>query len=143
MCSPAETFKLVRSWSVKSSNALVDLALRRRFAFIDLEPNFDAPWYNYVLENSKISPSILQLIQTRTKALNQTITNDLSLGNQFQIGHSYLTPTNQTFTNDHEAIRWFQQVVTSEIGPLLDEYWFDQPSNAQKARKYLLEGLLQ
>jgi len=32
-------------------------------------------------------------------------------------------------------------VVQTEIGPLLDEYWFDDLEKSQKAQKRLIEGL--
>jgi len=35
---------------------------------------------------------------------------------------------------------WFQQVVETEIGPLLEEYWFDAPDEAEQARDALLAG---
>jgi 5-methylcytosine-specific restriction protein B len=35
---------------------------------------------------------------------------------------------------------WFQQVVETEIGPLLDEYWFDAPDEAQQACARLLQN---
>ena len=42
-------------------------------------------------------------------------------------------------TNDL-PLEWFRQVVETEIGPLLDEYWFDALDKAQDARKRLTEG---
>lgn len=36
--------------------------------------------------------------------------------------------------------KWFQQVVETEIVPLLDEHWFDAPDEAQQARVRLLRG---
>jgi 5-methylcytosine-specific restriction protein B len=33
---------------------------------------------------------------------------------------------------------WFKQVVETEIGPLLEEYWFDSPSKAKTATEQLL-----
>lgn len=36
---------------------------------------------------------------------------------------------------------WFRQTVNTQIGPLLEEYWYDDPSIAQKAKEELLAGL--
>ena len=36
---------------------------------------------------------------------------------------------------------WFRQVVETEIGPLLEEYWFDAPDKAEQARNRLLADL--
>ena len=60
------------------------------------------------------------------------------LGKQFRVGHSYVTPSHRLEAGDTK--KWFQQVVETEIGPLLDEYWFDAPDEAQKAFARLLQG---
>lgn len=36
--------------------------------------------------------------------------------------------------------KWFGQVVETEIGPLLEEYWFDAPDEARKATMQLMQG---
>lgn len=120
------------------SLALVDLALRRRFAFIDLEPTLGKPWREWVHSKSRIELEILVEIEKRLIDLNQTIEADTGLGPQFKVGHSYVTPPFNTPISD--AREWFRQVVDTEIGPLLDEYWFDELEKAQKARERLLEG---
>ena len=71
-------------------------------------------------------------------ALNDQIAADTNLGAQFKIGHSYITPTVGSTISDPRD--WFRQVVETEISPLLDEYWFDTPDDARKAREQLLEG---
>ena len=68
------------------------------------------------------------------QALNAAIAADRALGAQFQIGHSYVTPHEPV----HDAQAWFAEVVQSEIGPLLHEYWFDTPERADKAIAQLL-----
>ena len=121
------------------SLALVDLALRRRFAFIDLEPTLGKPWHDWVQSKNGIDSNVLTGIDSRIRALNEEISADTSLGAQFQIGHSYVTPAvGMTITNAKE---WFSEVVQTEIGPLLDEYWFDDLEKSQKAQKRLIEGL--
>lgn len=121
------------------SLALVDLALRRRFAFIDLEPTLGKPWHDWVQSKNGIDSNILNGIDSRIRALNEEISADSSLGAQFQIGHSYVTPAvGMTIT---DAKEWFSEVVQTEIGPLLDEYWFDDLEKSQKAQKRLIEGL--
>ena len=120
------------------SLALVDLALRRRFAFIDLKPALGEAWRNWVETQWKIAPEILDEIKNRILSLNTDISSDPSLGEQFSIGHSHVTPSSDISIND--AGEWFRQVVDTEIGPLLDEYWFDSLDKAQKARERLLKG---
>ena len=120
------------------SLALVDLALRRRFAFVDLMPEIDKRWQTWVKKQCGFDDSVLSDIQERMANLNQTIESDSKLGRQFQIGHSYVTPPPGIET---DPSTWYRDVVKSEIGPLLDEYWFDEPSKAQGERERLLEGL--
>lgn len=121
------------------SIALVDLALRRRFAFVKLEPVFGEPWYEWVENNHNIEHSLLKEIEKRIKELNEKISSDISLGPQFNIGHSYVTPSPVVEIQD--GVKWFKQVVETEIKPLLEEYWFDNLEKAQKASFKLIEGL--
>ena len=120
------------------SLALVDLALRRRFAFVDLEPVFGEPWKKWVHDKFDIDLGILSEIEKRINSLNDEISGNATLGPQFRIGHSYITPSNEASIAD--AHDWFRQVVNTEIGPLLDEYWFDNLDDARKAKEALLKG---
>jgi 5-methylcytosine-specific restriction protein B len=120
------------------SLALVDLALRRRFAFIDLEPTLGKRWRDWVQSQCGIDSDILIEIEKRLIALNNEISADTGLGPQFRVGHSYVTPPVGMHISD--ARKWFRQVVDTEIGPLLDEYWFDALEKSSKARERMLEG---
>lgn len=121
------------------SLALVDLALRRRFAFIDLEPTLGKAWRDWVQTKNDIDSEFLDDIEQRINALNDEVAIDPSLGAQFQVGHSYVTPA--VGMNITDAKEWFGEVVETEIGPLLDEYWFDDLEKSRKAQKRLMEGL--
>lgn len=121
------------------SLALVDLALRRRFAFIELEPCFNERWRGWVLDKIPISTSQLDDIARRIGELNATIETDPNLKRQFRIGHSFLTPSSKIDIKD--PMSWYHQVVETQIGPLLEEYWFDRLDTAHKAKEKLLEGL--
>jgi 5-methylcytosine-specific restriction protein B len=120
------------------SLALVDLALRRRFAFIDLEPLLGVEWKAWC-ELRGLSSDLTRLIQERLGALNALISASKSLGPQFRIGHSYVTPDQDERISNGDS--WFRAKVESEIGPLLDEYWYDAPETARQARAELLVGL--
>ena len=121
------------------SLALVDLALRRRFAFFDLEPALNDTWHNWVHRQCGIPTDFLTDISRRIGSLNDQITADPNLGRQFRIGHSFVVPTQgEDLTVPEE---WFIQVVESEIAPLLSEYWFDDPDRANEAKSQLLNGL--
>jgi 5-methylcytosine-specific restriction protein B len=112
------------------SLALVDLALRRRFAFVDLEPRFNDRWEKCLTADCGFDGAFVLELRSRIEALNQQIAGDDRLGPQYRIGHSYLTPSSSAI-EDEKA--WFRDVVARQIGPLLREYWFDD--KAEKARK--------
>lgn len=119
------------------SLAMVDFALRRRFAFVNMEPTLNERWSGWVHEHSDIDPDALSQIKGKLDSLNQTIAEDPNLGPQFRIGHSFVTPNDKI----PDANDWFKQVVETEIGPLLDEYWYDDREKAQEERNNLLSGL--
>jgi len=118
------------------SLALVDLAFRRRFAFVGLEPRLGTSWRRWVTEKGGVDPALAEDIERRILALNANIAE--TFGRQFEIGHSYVTPTAKL---ESGATReWFRQAAETEIGPLLDEYWFDAPKSARAALERLLQG---
>lgn len=120
------------------SLALVDLALRRRFAFVGLEPRLGQVWREWVVKECAVDPGLVADIVRRIAELNDHIAADARLGKQFRIGHSYVTPAHRLEAGDTK--KWFLQVVETEIGPLLDEYWFDAPDEARKAIARLTQG---
>lgn len=101
------------------SLALVDFALRRRFAFVNLEPSFGSPWKEWLVSKFGVPIELVEEMEQRIVALNDSISSDHTLGPQFRIGHSYLTPA--TGADLPDARKWFRQVVETEIGPLLEE----------------------
>ncbi|BDT60176.1 hypothetical protein MasN3_36700 [Massilia varians] len=85
------------------SLALVDLALRRRFAFVNLSPSLNSTWRKWCCDKG-MDAATIENIQTRMDALNEEIVSDRALGPQFRIGHSYVTP-HEPVTN---AQAWFE-----------------------------------
>ena len=116
------------------SLALVDLALRRRFAFSTLEPKIGPRWRKWVIQERGLDPDLAGDIERRMGNLNNSIAS--TLGPQFKVGHSYVTPTRPLELG--ESKKWFSEVVESEIVPLLEEYWFDDVEQAKKAHNDLL-----
>lgn len=119
------------------SLAMVDFALRRRFAFFDLVPNFGNKWLDYMKDKSGISEEKLQKWQNCMIELNKKISDDQALGPAFTIGHSYLT-TSQSIKDD-QADKWFTTIVKTEIMPLLEEYWFRGTEQIKEAEDILLQ----
>lgn len=113
------------------SLALIDYALRRRFAFIDLEPRFVHPTFTGWLADRKMAPELTELIITRLSDLNETIAADQLLGRNYLIGHSFFTPRGEDFSQLDRS--WYESVVKTEIAPLLREYWYDDLDAATKA----------
>lgn len=115
------------------SLAMVDFALRRRFAFFYLAPNFDEKWLNYMIDKTKLSRKSLEKIRHVMNNLNQYIAKEEMLGNAFTIGHSYLTCDSVI----PDAMSWYKDIIGSEIKPLLEEYWFDDSNKLDTALKKL------
>lgn len=121
------------------SLALVDFALRRRFAFADLEPTFGEVWRKWVNKTAGIDEAFLRDIESRLTELNSTISDYDLLGPHFQVGHSSVTPVRGSAIED--PYDWYRQIVETEIAPLLNEYWFENPARAREEKEKLLAGM--
>jgi MoxR-like ATPase len=120
------------------SLSLVDYALRRRFAFLTLDPGFSEKAFSSHLSNHGLSAGQVNHIIHHMELLNQEIEKDeMNLGKGYRIGHSFFTPTSPV--TDFQ--KWFQSIVRYEIMPLLDEYWIDDPKMVQQFRHTLTEGM--
>ena len=116
------------------SIAMVDYALRRRFSFLSLMPEFNKRFDN-ALKSAGFSKKLRKNIIDRVSALNEEIRSDKNnLGDRYQIGHSYFCPDGSKPYNDD----WYNRKIKYEIEPLLKEYWFDE----QERVDGLLENLL-
>ena len=105
------------------SLALMDYALRRRFAFFDMKPGFDTDGFREYKEG--LNSSKFNNLITCVERLNEVIKNDDSLGEGFCIGHSYFCNLKDTSNQTLAGI------VDYELVPLLKEYWFDEPGKAK------------
>lgn len=108
------------------SLAILDFALRRRFAFVDLRPGFTTEQFRRY-EKALKNPKLEALINT-VRDLNREITSDDTLGDGFCIGHSYfcgMTPETCTDQQLHLIIEY-------ELVPLIKEYWFDDSAQAKR-----------
>jgi hypothetical protein len=121
------------------SLALVDYALRRRFSFFMLDPQFQSVGFSSYLEELGASRALVSAMVTRFEALNKAIAEDTTnLGRGFCVGHSFFCSAGPQKTLDEG---WYQRVVKTEVAPLLREYWFDRPKQAQEMIDQLLEKL--
>jgi MoxR-like ATPase len=110
------------------SLALMDYALRRRFAFFDIEPAFEAESFRDHQEevgNTRFD----SLVETICK-LNDEIASDPLLGKGFRIGHDRFCGKSY----DDSKLR---EIVEYNLIPLLSEYWVDEPSKVGQWAKQL------
>ncbi len=116
------------------SLAGMDYAMRRRFAFVTLEPQFGETVFENWLRERDVPDTMIERINSRMSALNDEIAGDASLGRNFAVGHSYFCDVDSRLRgNDVEDWdRWYRNIVETEIQPLLEEYWFDNLDKADE-----------
>ena len=105
--------------------AMLDYALRRRFAFYDMKPGFETDGFREY-RSSLANDSFDKLISC-VENLNQKIAADESLGEGFCIGHSYFCDLKP----DEVTKQKLSRIVEFKLIPLLREYWFDEPVNVK------------
>lgn len=114
------------------SLAMIDYALRRRFSFFPMEPAFSLESFNSYID--KIAAPKAKVLVAKIIELNNEIESDDNLGKGFKIGHSYLCAEDLS----DESLK---AIVQYEIIPLLEEYWYDEPSKVSKWSQELLSAL--
>ena len=108
------------------SLALVDYALRRRFAFETLRPAYGTGKFREYLLEAEVDSSLVDRIVRNLSELNERIRDDKDLGRGFEVGHSYFVP------EESADEQWYLGIVESQIAPLLREYWFDRPEQVDQ-----------
>ena len=101
------------------SIAIVDYALRRRFAFCDVEPEFGETFKNYL--GMVLSKGFVDEICNKVNRVNDIIRTSSSLGKGLEIGHSYFC---QLSSVDDEQ-EWWKSICKYELFPYLREICFD------------------
>lgn len=103
------------------SLAMLDYALRRRFAFFEIKPGFETDGfreYRMAIDDERFN-KLINCVEN----LNNAISADESLGDGFCIGHSYFC----NLSADSIDEQTLYGIVEYELIPLLKEYWFDEP----------------
>lgn len=114
---PANVYIIGMMNTADRSLALLDYALRRRFAFFEVRPGFKTEGFRAY--RSRLDDDGFNRVIQCVERLNDDIASDESLGRGFCIGHSY-------FCSLEGADEWrLREIVEYEIVPLLQEYWFD------------------
>ena len=133
---PENVFLIGMMNTADRSLAMVDYALRRRFAFIRLDPAFGTEQFSDHLLEAGVEEELVDRIVDRLSALNREIRDERkNLGPGFEIGHSFFCPREADEQLDES---WYEAIVRREIEPLLREYWFDRPEHVDKLTKQLL-----
>lgn len=120
---PKNVFIIGMMNTADRSLAILDYALRRRFAFYEIKPAFESKGFKEY--QTRLDNPLFNKLISCVKRLNAAIKTDSSLGKGFCIGHSYfcgLTPEGISETS-------LDAIIEYEIIPLLEEYWFDEPDN--------------
>lgn len=138
---PENLFIIGTMNTADKSLAVVDFALRRRFAFIRLKAGFNVPSYSQFLKDKGVSENLIGKIITKVTTLNNVITSDETdaLDAGYEIGHSFFTPP-KDFDPEQEK-EWYRDVVKYEVAPLLDEYFVDEPERARELVEDLYQGV--
>ena len=114
------------------SLAIVDYALRRRFAFITLQPDYGNNFRSF-LASKGLTAGMVEHICSAVTKVNSKIKEDINLGEGFQIGHSYFC----TFTTNVDENKWWNEILSFELKPLLEEIWFDDSTIVSEVLKQL------
>ncbi|MBC7447765.1 MAG: AAA family ATPase [Hymenobacteraceae bacterium] len=112
--------------------APLDYALRRRFAFADVNPETGERFRKWLIARG-VPPDFTERLAGALAAVNEAIATDPTLGAGLRLGHSYFTTPPPT---EHAA--WLARIVEFDLGPLLDELFADEPATAQRHRRRLL-----
>jgi 5-methylcytosine-specific restriction protein B len=102
------------------SIALLDVALRRRFGFIEMNPNFEVLRKEHIDKNrDRFEEGVAELLERSIAAIekiNRKICTDKSIGRDKQIGHSFLF---KVFNKSDLILVWKHEIL-----PLLEEYCY-------------------
>lgn len=112
---PQNLFLVATMNTVDKSIALIDVALRRRFDFVELLPDYE------VLKEVKTEDGIK--LDQMLKSINDRIT--VLKNEHYQIGHSYFLPRGFNEGNKSLTLNELRSIFTNKIIPLLQEYHYD------------------
>ena len=129
---PANLYIIWTMNTADRSLTMVDYALRRRFAFIELEPAF---WNNEsakklknrMINHDLVSDDFIDSLIEKYARLNRFI--ESNLWKWFRIWHSYFVW--QNLSDDPSEI--YDDILNYEIKPLLEEYYYDDQEKVKEA----------
>ncbi|MEZ9141671.1 MULTISPECIES: AAA family ATPase [unclassified Shewanella] len=103
------------------SLALMDTALRRRFDFVEMMPNYDVLSEYGELNIEGVQVNLAELLQT----MNQRI--EVLYDREHMLGHAFFIPVAELIkAGDHpSALTELKNVFKNKVLPLLQEYFFE------------------
>ncbi|MEM3564734.1 MAG: hypothetical protein QXR19_16000 [Candidatus Jordarchaeaceae archaeon] len=108
------------------SIALIDVALRRRFGFVELMPDYELLKKQLLRKDVQNEvKKIEELAINFLKGINEKIREIYD--RDHQIGHSYFVRLKDAGTEE-EAKSVLKEVLFYEVIPLLQEYFYDSPN---------------
>jgi 5-methylcytosine-specific restriction protein B len=103
---------------------------------VTLRPEYASNKFRQNLFNKGASPDMVDRIVGRMASLNDDISADkTNLGPGFCIGHSFFCSAASDEALDE---KWYRRIISTEIVPLLEEYWFDNQTRADEWRDRLM-----
>ncbi|CAM3303112.1 AAA family ATPase [Nosocomiicoccus ampullae] len=116
------------------SLSIIDYALRRRFAFFNIEPAFDKKKFEMHLCN------VMNLTQKDINNIVSTMSNinskiEKTIGIDFVIGHSYFIENDDI----DDVKQWLEDIFEFEVMPLLREYYYDNNEKIKEFRYFIEE----
>lgn len=102
------------------SLAQLDYALRRRFSFYTLKPEFNKAFKDFLFEHG-LHKEFINMICNRLNAVNVKIADEELLGAGKMIGHSYFTDV----SNIKDADKWWNDTLEYQVLPYLKDVCFD------------------
>mgnify|MGYP001233781955 CR=1 FL=1 len=122
---PANLYILGTMNTTDRSIALMDMAMRRRFAFIEISPNAD------LLPKITDSGGIELDLSLVLKVINKQIC--LTIGRAYEIGHSYFLKLN--YVSQDRQLSLLEYIWNNQILPLLEEYYYNRPDELKEILK--------
>lgn len=101
------------------SIAIVDYALRRRFAFCPIEPELGESFKAFLC--SELSKEFVDKICDKLNRVNSIFRGSSSLGKGLEIGHSYFCQISSV----EDEKEWWKSICKYELFPYLQEICFE------------------
>jgi len=158
-CVPGNVYIVATMNTADRSIALLDVALRRRFGFVEMNPNFMILEEEHLTKNKDdlIKSGVYELLIKSKDAIlkiNREICDDSSIGRDKQIGHSFLfkvkTPADLCLVWKHEILPLLEEYCYSDyakingmlFGKMGDTEWISESEGIKEINKKTIEIFL-